>query len=74
MIIFFIVISFMVIAGTDMPELIKRRNRLDLVIYLIFFVFALVLSLLLALDLPIPNPIMPIEYIIKDILHLNYTN
>jgi hypothetical protein len=64
--------SFTIIALMDMPELIKNRYRLDLVIYLLLFILALIFSLMLMVGAVIPSPIKWFEHIIKDVLHLNY--
>lgn len=67
-----LLILFAIIAYVNIPPLVKKKQWWDLKVYCGFFVVALTLSVLLALGVDIPSPIKGIQFIIKDLLHLNY--
>lgn len=70
--IIFLLIIFAIIAYINVPPLIRKKHWRDLIVYLGFYAIALTLSILLTLNISIPSPIKGIQYVIKDILHLNY--
>jgi len=67
-----LLIAFMIIAYVNVPPLIREKQWHDLIVYCAFFTAALTLSVLLVLGVNIPSPIKGVQYVIKDILHLNY--
>ena len=67
-----LIIGFAGIALIDAPKLIKDKSWKEFIVFSIFFVFAFTIALLQIFGVKIPSPIKGIQYIIKDILHLNY--
>ena len=70
--IFLLVIIFIIIGIVDLPKLIKKKQWYDLSVFSIFFLFAFTTALLQTLGVPIPSPVKGAEFVIKDVLHLNY--
>lgn len=70
--IFLLIIIFIGITVFEVPELIKNRYWRELIAFLAFLTAAFVISLMYIMNLPIPNPMKGLEYLIKDVLHLNY--
>ncbi len=70
--IIFLIIVFAIIALINVPPLIREKQWRELTVYSGFFALAVTLSMLLALGVDIPSPIKGVQYIIKDVLHLNY--
>ena len=66
------VVLLFIIVMRDLPELLRKGNKRDLISYCIVFAFALTLTFLLAFKVEIPSPIKGIQHFIKDILHLGY--
>ena len=67
-----LIIGFAGIALLDAPKLIRNKNWKEFIVFSIFFVFAFTIAFLQTLGVNIPSPIKGIQYIIKDVLHLNY--
>ena len=70
--IFILIIIFIVIILVEVPDLIKNKYWHELRIFSAFLIVAFVMSLFYIIGIPIPNPAKAQEYLIKDILHLNY--
>ncbi len=70
--IFLLIIAFTGIILFETPGLIKNRYWHELRIFSVFLIVAFVMSLFYIIGIPIPNPVKGEEYLIKDILHLNY--
>lgn len=70
--VFLLIVIFIVIALIEVPNLIKNKYWRELKVFSILLLAAFILSLFYIVDLPIPNPTKWAEYIVKDILHLNY--
>ena len=70
--IFLLIIVFIGIAFFEVPELIRKKYWRELTAFSFFFLLAFILSLLQTIDVKIPSPMKGIQYLIKDILHLNY--
>ncbi|MFL0252683.1 hypothetical protein ACJDT4_19905 [Clostridium neuense] len=70
--IFLLIITFIAIIFLEVPELIKNKCWRELIVFFIFLIAAFIISLMYIMNLPIPNPMKAVEYIIKDVLHLNY--
>ena len=67
-----VIAVFAIIAMMDLPELLRKRYRHDLIVYCVFYASALTLAMLLVLKIDIPSPIKGIQQFIKDTLHLGY--
>lgn len=67
-----LLIGFAGIALLDAPKLIKSKSWKELTVFSILFIFAFTISLLQIWGIKFPSPIKGIQYIIKDLLHLNY--
>lgn len=70
--VFLLIVIFVVITLFEVPNLIKNKYWRELKVFSILLLVAFMLSLFYIVDLPIPNPTKWAEYIVKDILHLNY--
>ncbi|MDP4146216.1 MAG: hypothetical protein Q8936_17310 [Bacillota bacterium] len=70
--VFLLIIIFIVIILFDVPEMIKKEYWRELKVYSVFLIIAFTMSIFLVTGLPIPNPVKGMEYVVKDILHLNY--
>ncbi|MBE6907500.1 hypothetical protein [Marasmitruncus massiliensis] len=70
--IFLTLVAFLMIAFADVPELIGKKQWRELSVYSLFFLAALTMGILLSFGVEIPSPIAGAQYIIKEILHLNY--
>lgn len=56
---FFVIIFFLIFLAKDLPPLIRSKNRHDLIIYCILFVFVFsVTPLLRSIGIPIPSIMM----------------
>jgi len=67
-----LLISFVIIALISVPKLIREKQWRELIVYSGLFAIAVTLSVLLFYGVPVPSPIKGVQYIIKDVLHLNY--
>lgn len=67
-----LIIIFIVIIWFEVPDMVKNEYFHELKIFSIFLIAAFILSLFYIIGIPIPNPVKGTEYLIKDILHLNY--
>ena len=70
--IFLLVIFFAGLILFEAPNMIKNKYWRELMVFSVFSIAAFILCLLYIMDLPIPNPAAGMEYVVKDILHLNY--
>lgn len=70
--IYLTLLAFVIIAYADVPDLIGKKRWKELLIYSLFFLAALTTGVLLSLGVEIPSPIAGAQYLIKEILHLNY--
>lgn len=67
-----LIIIFIGIILVDVPEMIRNGYWHEFKIYSIFLAAAFTMSLLYIIGIPIPNPVKGMEYVVKDLLHLNY--
>lgn len=51
-----IILLFVVLAGWDIPQLIKKKQRKDLIVYVVLILAGLTLSILALLHVHLPNP------------------
>ncbi|SMC26437.1 hypothetical protein SAMN02745134_02834 [Clostridium acidisoli DSM 12555] len=70
--IFLLIIIFIGIIFFEAPSLIKNKHWYELKVFSVFLFIAFVMSVLQVKDIPIPNPAKGMEYLVKDVLHLNY--
>ncbi|URZ18705.1 hypothetical protein [Clostridium felsineum] len=61
-----------VITIYEAPTLYKNAYYKDLIVFLSLMLIALVFGILYFFDLPVPNPLALINFLVKDVLHLNY--
>ncbi|AAK76764.1 hypothetical protein BJV85_003860 [Clostridium acetobutylicum] len=66
------IIVFIGVALYEVPALITNKYYKDLTVFSILMFMSLVLVLLYILNLPVPNPLNIITFIVKNLLHLNY--
>jgi len=67
-----LLIIYIIIAGLQIPPLIKKKYWRELIVFSVFFVFAFILNLLQVLDVKIPSPMKAVKYVVEDVLHLKY--
>jgi len=67
-----LIIIFIGIILVDVPDMIKSGYWHELKIFSVFLVAAFIMSVLYIIGIPIPNPVKGMEYVVKDLLHLNY--
>lgn len=70
MIILLLIYTF--IAWLNIPGLIRQKAWGDLAAFSVLYVAAFVLGLLYVLDIPIPNPMKALQYIISDLWGFKY--
>ncbi|SDZ67652.1 hypothetical protein SAMN05421736_13028 [Evansella caseinilytica] len=70
--IFLLLVFFAIVVWLEVPGLIRKKYWRELAVFSLFLLSTFFLSLLQLLDVRIPNPVKGIEYVIKDILRLNY--
>lgn len=70
--IFILIVTFIGIIFYETPDMIKNKHLHELKIFSIFLIIAFILSLFYILDIPIPNPVKGIEFVVNNLLHLNY--
>ncbi|WP_373232444.1 hypothetical protein [Cohnella sp.] len=70
--IFLLLVFFAVVVWLEVPALIRKKYWRELAVFSLFLLPTFLLALLQLLDVPIPSPVKGIEYVIKDLLHLNY--
>ncbi|NGM82048.1 hypothetical protein G5B47_06455 [Paenibacillus sp. 7124] len=51
-----IILLFVMLAGWDIPQLIKKKQRKDLIVYALLILTGLILSILSAFHVHLPNP------------------
>lgn len=52
---FYIIIIFLIFLAKDLPPLIRSKNRHDIIIYSILFVFVFTIAILRSIGTPIPS-------------------
>lgn len=70
--VFVLIFIFIGIILVDVPEMIRNGCWHELKIFSVFLIVAFTMSLFYILGIPIPNPVKGMEYVVKDLLHLNY--
>ncbi len=70
--IFLLILVFIGIGLLEVPALIRNKHWRELIAFSSFLLAAFVLSLLQTMGVMIPSPMKGIQYVIKDILHMNY--
>lgn len=70
--VFLLIIIFIGITFFEVPEMIRNGYWHELKMFSVFLIAAFTMSLLYILGIPIPNPVKGMEYVVKDLLHLNY--
>lgn len=68
----YMMILFMVGTLFEAAELIKNKYWHELKVFSAFSAAALVIGIFYLLGISILNPVKGIEYVVKDLLHLNY--
>ncbi|MBZ4687522.1 MAG: hypothetical protein PWQ96_1356 [Clostridia bacterium] len=63
-----LIIAFIGIALFEIPDLIQRKRWRELLVFLVFLLFAFIVSLLQVLEIKLPNPVKGIEFLVKYLL------
>lgn len=69
---FLLIIIFIGIILFEVPGMVKNRYWHELKIFSAFLMVSFIMSLFYIKGIPLPNPVKGMEYVVKDILHLNY--
>ncbi|WPC44371.1 hypothetical protein [Clostridium sp. JS66] len=70
--VFLLMIIFISIILYEVPHMVKGGYWHELKVFFVFLIVAFIISLFYILEIPIPNPVKGMEYVVKDLLHLNY--
>lgn len=70
--IFLLILVFIGAIWVEVPGLIRKKYFRELTVFSVFLLTALVLALLQVMGVKIPTISSFIEYLVKDLLHLNY--
>ncbi|WP_110955514.1 hypothetical protein [Anaerosinus massiliensis] len=62
---FLLICAFIFIGLVELPPLLKKKQRGELIAFLVLFFIGFTLNLLYVLDVNVPNPNKGIEYLIK---------
>ncbi|AFM43018.1 hypothetical protein Desaci_4156 [Desulfosporosinus acidiphilus SJ4] len=71
--IFILILVFIGIALVEVPGLIRKKYWRELIVFSTFLSFSFIVALLQTIGVKLPNPMRGIDYLIKDILHLSYS-
>lgn len=63
-----VIIIYGVIGILEIPPLVKKKEKKDLIVYISLYSVALVLSVLISLGVKIPSPADPIKKIVEYII------
>jgi hypothetical protein len=67
-----LVLIFIIIAAIDLPPILKKRGRADVIAFSVIYSMAFILSLLFVLDIKIPSPAKGFVFIVRDVLGISY--
>lgn len=67
-----VLLAFAGIGAIDLPDMIKSKQRRDLIIYSVIFVLVFTLGILVAAGVKIPSPIKAIQAFYRDVLGLTF--
>ncbi|WHH58633.1 hypothetical protein QKW49_23025 [Petroclostridium sp. X23] len=70
--IFLLIMVFIGIALFEVPDLIRKKYRRELIVFSLFLLLAFTMAILQTIGVEIPNPSNGIAYVVKDLLGLNY--
>lgn len=70
--VFLLIFIFICIVLYEVPDMARNGYWHELKIYSIFLIASFIVSLFYIIGLPVPNPVKGMEYVVKDILHINY--
>lgn len=70
--IFLLVIAFIGVILFEVPGLIQNKHWRELAVFSILLLLGFILALLQTLGVKVPNLSMGIDFLIRDVLHLNY--
>ena len=70
--IFLLITVFIGIILFEVPSLIMNKHWRELIVFSSLLSMAFILSLLQILDVKVPNPSEGIDFLIREVLHLNY--
>nr|WP_045576672.1 hypothetical protein [Desulfosporosinus sp. I2] len=69
---FLLMSVFLGIILFEVPKLIRNKHWRELIVFSSLLSMAFILSLLQILDVKVPSPFEGINFLIRDVLHLNY--
>lgn len=67
-----LILFFIGAAWFEVPGLIRKKYFRELTVFSLFLLSAFILAFLQIIGVNLPSPIGGIDYLIKDLLHLNY--
>lgn len=70
--IFLLLSVFIGVILFEVPSLIRKKQWRELIVFSILLSIAFVMALLQTIGVKLPNPSKGIDFLVRDILHLNY--
>lgn len=67
-----LILFFIGAAWFEIPGLFRKKYFREFTVFSLFLLSAFLLAFLQIIDVKIPSPMIGIEYLIRDLLHLNY--
>ena len=67
-----LLLIYTAVAWFNIPGLLRQKAWGELAAFSFFFAAAFILGLLYVLDIPVPNPMRGLQYIISDLWGLKY--
>ncbi|AFQ43430.1 hypothetical protein [Desulfosporosinus meridiei] len=64
--------AFLGVVLYEVPNLIRNKYWRELVVFSVLFSLTFMLALLQTLGFQIPSPAIGVDYLVEDILHINY--
>ncbi|MGE5587012.1 MAG: hypothetical protein ACM3ZO_02175 [Clostridia bacterium] len=65
-----LVLAFVAIVAYEVPGIIRRRERGELVLFLVLVLIGFAVSFLQAIRVPVPNPVRGIEFLTEKVARL----
>lgn len=72
MMLIILLLAYAAIAFFQVPSLVKKKQKRELIAFSCFLVLAFIFSMLLSLGVKIPSPLKMIQYVIQDRFNLHY--
>jgi hypothetical protein len=71
--IFLFILVFFSLLAVEVPKITKDQDWAGLKVYSVFMLLAFILCILQLIGVKLPSPVKGIVFLVRDLLHLNYT-